>query len=157
LTGHPVNEQYHRTGQTPEGLPVGPRSEFWLGTDDLGRDLFVRIGYGLRLSLLVAVVSTLLGVVLGVIAGLVAGYVGGVVHTIVPRLVDVALALPFLLFAISLVSVAGPSVVLTIGLIAIFGWASVARIVRGQVLSARENEYVDAARSVGAKSTRIMF
>jgi ABC-type dipeptide/oligopeptide/nickel transport system permease subunit len=106
---------------------------------------------------LVGVVSTLLAVAVGVVAGLVAGYVGGVVDTVLARLIDVALALPFLLFAISLVSVAGPSVLLMVGLIALFGWATVARIVRGQVLAARQSEYVEAARSLGAKSSRIMF
>jgi oligopeptide/dipeptide ABC transporter ATP-binding protein len=157
LMGHPPNEQYHQTGQTPEGLPVGPRGEFWFGTDNLGRDLLVRIGYGLRLSLFVAVLSTLGAVTIGMIVGLMSGYFGGIVDTVLARFADVVLALPFLLFAISLVSVAGQSLPLIIVLIAMFSWASVARIVRGQVLSIRAKEYVEAARSLGSSDSRIMF
>jgi peptide/nickel transport system ATP-binding protein len=156
VIGHPPNEQYHLTGQTPEGLPVGPRAAFWLGTDDLGRDLLVRIGYGLRLSLLIGVVATLVTVAIGVVVGLVAGYLGGRADTALARLMDVVLAFPFLLFAISLVSVEGRSVRITIIVIALFSWASMARIVRGQVLSIREKDYIEAARSLGAGDTRIM-
>jgi peptide/nickel transport system permease protein len=157
LVGHPPNEQYHQEGQTAAGLPVGPRQEFILGTDDLGRDLLVRIGYGLRLSLVVAVVATALAVVIGVAVGLAAGYLGGVVDILLARLIDVLLALPFLLVAIAFVSLRGPSLELTILLIALFSWASMARLVRGQVLSIREKEYVEAARSLGASDRRIMW
>ena len=154
--GHPANEQYHSTGQTASGLPVSPRGEFWLGTDDLGRDLLVRIGYGLRVSLLVGLVATLATVLIGVVVGLAAGYLGGVVDTLLARLMDVVLAFPFLLLAISMVSLVGPSIRTVIVLIALLGWASVARIVRGQVLTIKQKEYVEAARSVGAGDVRIM-
>jgi oligopeptide/dipeptide ABC transporter ATP-binding protein len=157
LTGHPANEQFHQTGQTPEGLPVGPRGEFWLGTDDLGRDLLVRIGYGLRLSLLVGIVAAVVTVAIGVLVGLAAGYLGGLTDTLLARLMDVVLAFPILLLAISMVSVLGPSLRLVILLIVLFSWASVARIVRGQVLSIRETEYVEAARAVGSSGGRIML
>src|SRR5664280_767493 len=104
ITGHPPNEQYRQIGLTPDGLPMGPSSQFWMGTDDLGRDIFVRIAYGARVSLLV-----------------------GVVATVLARLVDVVLCVPFLLVAIALVSITGPSLSITIFVIGFFSWASVAR------------------------------
>jgi peptide/nickel transport system permease protein len=157
LTGHPPNEQYRQIGLTADGLPKGPTSQFWLGTDDLGRDIFVRIAYGARVSLLVGVVATGIAVAIGVIVGLAAGFFGGLVDTVLARLVDVILCVPFLLVAIALVSITGPSLSITIFVIGFFSWASVARIVRGQVLSLREREFVEAARSLGASDSRIMF
>ena len=157
LTGHPPNEQYRQIGLTPDGLPKGPTGQFLLGTDDLGRDILVRIAYGARVSLLVGVVSTGIAVALGVVIGLAAGFFGGIVDTVLARLVDVALTMPFLLVAIALVSITGPSLTITILVIGFFSWASVARIVRGQVLSLREREFVEAARSLGASDPRIMF
>jgi len=155
--GHDPDTQFRKTGLTEDGLPEGPSGEFWLGTDDLGRDLFVRIVYGARISLLVGVVSTLLTIVVGVLVGLAAGYYGGIIDTLLARAVDVVLSLPFILFAVSLVSVTGPSLWVAITVIALFSWAAVARIVRGQVLSIREKEYVEAARSLGSSDTRIML
>jgi len=157
ITGHPPNEQYRETGLTADGLPKGPTGEFVLGTDDLGRDILVRIAYGARISLLVGVASTTLTVVIGVVIGLAAGFLGGIVDTVLARLIDVVLSVPFLLVAIALVSVTGPSLTITVLVIAFFSWASVARIVRGQVLSLREREFVEAARSLGASNSRIMF
>jgi ABC-type dipeptide/oligopeptide/nickel transport system permease subunit len=157
VTGHPPNEQYRQIGLTPDGLPKGPTSAFWMGTDDLGRDIFVRIAYGARISLLVGVVATGIAVAIGVVVGLAAGFFGGLVDTVLARLVDVVLCVPFLLVAIALVSITGPSLSITILVIGFFSWASVARIVRGQVLSLREREFVEAARSLGASDPRIMF
>jgi ABC-type dipeptide/oligopeptide/nickel transport system permease subunit len=157
ITGHPPNEQYRAVGLTPDGLPRGPNSTFWLGTDDLGRDVLVRIAYGARVSLLVGVLATAITVAVGIVLGLAAGFLGGIVDTILARLIDVVLSVPFLLVAIALVSVTGPSLTITVLVIGFFSWASVARIVRGQVLSLREREFVEAARSLGAGDTRIMF
>jgi len=157
LTGHPPNEQYRQIGLTPDGLPKGPSGQFWMGTDDLGRDIFVRVAYGARVSLLVGVVATGIAVAIGVIVGLAAGFFGGLVDTVLARLVDVILCVPFLLVAIALVSITGPGLSITILVIGFFSWASVARIVRGQVLSLREREFVEAARSLGASDRRIMF
>jgi peptide/nickel transport system permease protein len=86
-----------------------------------------------------------------------AGFLGGIVDTVLARLIDVVLSVPFLLVAIALVSVTGPSLTITVLVIGFFSWASVARIVRGQVLSLREREFVEAARSLGASDRRIMF
>ena len=157
-TGHGVLEQFPDTGRTVDGLPVGPSSTFLLGTDELGRDLLVRIAYGARISLLVGVLATVLAVIIGVVIGLAAGYLGTIVDSTLARLIDVMLSIPFLLFAISLASVFHPG--LTIGIsrpgdLQLVG--AVARIVRGQVLSIREREYIEAARSLGAGPGRIMF
>jgi peptide/nickel transport system permease protein len=156
-TGHPPNEQYHSIGLSVNGLPKAPSGTFWLGTDDLGRDVLVRIAYGARISLLVGVVATMITVAIGVVVGLAAGFLGGLVDTALARLIDVVLSVPFLLVAVALVSITGPSLTVTILVIGFFSWASVARIVRGQVLSLREREFVEAARSLGAGSSRIMF
>jgi peptide/nickel transport system permease protein len=157
ITGHPPNQQYRDTGLSPAGLPMPPSHEFWLGTDDLGRDILVRIAYGARISLLVGVVATGLAVGGGVVVGLVSGFFGGWIDSVLARIVDVALSLPFLLLAIALVSITGPSLTVTILVIGFFSWASVARIVRGQVFSIREREYILAARAVGVRPLRIMF
>ena len=157
ITGHGPNEQFRQTGLSPDGLPVAPNHEFWLGTDDLGRDILVRLVYGARVSLVVGVAATALTVVVGVIVGLAAGFLGGIADTVLARLVDVVLSVPFLLVAIALVSVTGPSLSITVLVIGFFSWASVARIVRGQVLSIREREYVEAAHSLGAGDVRIML
>ncbi|MDA8314100.1 MAG: ABC transporter permease [Actinomycetota bacterium] len=129
----------------------------------------MRIAYGARVSLLVGVLATLMTVTIGAALGLVAGYFGKVVDTLIARAVDVMLSIPFLLFAIALASVVSvtplhlgpfslskgiPIVVLVIG---IFSWATVARIVRGQVIAIRSREYIEAARALGASSWRIII
>jgi len=156
IVGHGPNTQYLHTGLTPQGLPRPPSGAFIFGTDDLGRDVFVRTIYGARISLLVGAASSLSAVTVGVAVGLLAGYFGGIVDIVLARLVDVVLSLPFLLAAIALEVVVGPSLLVSIFVIAFFSWAAVARIVRGQTLSIRQNEFVEAARSLGASDLRIM-
>ena len=157
LTGHGPNEEFQTLGLTPEGLPRPPSRTFLFGTDDLGRDVLVRVVYGARISLLSGVLASSVAVALGVVVGLAGGYFGGIVDTILARLMDVVLSFPFLLFAIALVSITGPGLWVSIFVIAFFSWASVGRVVRGQTLSLREREYVEAARSLGAGDLRIMF
>jgi peptide/nickel transport system permease protein len=157
ITGHGVYQQFRETGLSPEGQPVGPGSTFLMGTDDQGRDIMVRIAYGARISLIVGVAGTALTVIIATIVGLAAGYFGKIVDTVLARLIDVLLAFPFLLLAIALVSIIGPGLSVVIIVIGFFGWAAVARIVRGQVLSIREKEYIEAARALGAGPWRIMF
>lgn len=160
ITGHGVNQQFRQAGLTPDGLPKGPTGKFLFGSDDQGRDILVRIAYGGRVSLFIGVVVTLIVVAIGAVLGLAAGYMGGLVDTLISRLIDVVLSLPYLVFAVSLVSVGflgGPGEPIIIFVIAVFSWAAIARVVRGQVLSIREKEYVEAARSLGASSWRIMF
>lgn len=157
ITGHERDTQYRDTGQTIDGLPVGPNSEFWLGADDLGRDLLVRIAYGTRISLLIGVLVTLVALIAGTVIGILAGYYGGKVDTFISRVIDVMLGFPFLVTAIALVAIFTPSLWITAVVILIFTWAPVARIVRGQVLSVREKEFVEAGHSLGANDFRIMF
>jgi peptide/nickel transport system permease protein len=168
ILGHGVYQQFRGTnpaGLSPTGQPAGPGSAFWLGTDDQGRDLFVRIAYGARISLFVGVVATAVTVAGGLVLGLAAGYFGGFVDSLIARFFDWLLAIPFLLLAISLISVVNvhpigplrPGLPVVIVVLGFFGWAAVGRIVRGQVLSIREKEYIEAARALGARPWRIMF
>jgi peptide/nickel transport system permease protein len=157
LAGHGVDEQFRQEALTPAGQPKGPTAHFWFGSDDLGRDILVRIAYGARISLLIGVLSTLIAVVIGVTIGIVAGYVGGLVDTVISRFVDVVLSMPFVLFAVALVALTGPSITVEIAVISFFSFSAVARIVRGQTLSVRTREFVEAAHSLGASDLRIMF
>ena len=158
ITGHGPNQQFTApVGLTVDGQPLGPSSHFWLGTDTLGRDVLVRIAYGARVSLIVGVLASVISVAIGALVGLAAGYLGGLTDTFLARLMDLLLAVPFLLLAISLVTVIGPGLVVLLIVIGFLGWASVGRIIRGQVLTIREKEYVEAARSLGAGPWRIMF
>jgi peptide/nickel transport system permease protein len=143
-------------GISPDGLPVGPNAHHLLGTDNLGRDILVRTLYGARISLLVGVLATLAATVLGVVVGLPAGYFGGAVDVVLARTMDVVLSFPFLLFAIALVSIVGPSLTISVVVIAFFSWAAIGRIVRGQTLSIVQQEYVEAGHSLGANDLRIM-
>jgi ABC-type dipeptide/oligopeptide/nickel transport system permease subunit len=157
IVGHGPNQEFSQIGLSSIGQPKAPSSTFLLGTDDQGRDIMVRIAYGARISLIVGVLATALTVAVGALVGLVAGYFGGLTDSILARFMDWLLAIPFLLFAISLVSIIGAGLTVVIIVIGFFGWASVGRIVRGQVLSIKEREFVEAARALGAGPWRIMF
>ncbi len=157
LAGHGSGDQYPYLALNGYGLPIGPSRTFLFGADDLGRDVLVRVAYGARISLIAGVVASGLAVIVGAIVGMVAGYFGTVVDTALSRFMDVILSFPLLLFAIALVSIVGPSLTVTIAVIAFFSWAVVGRIIRGQTLSLREKEFVEAARSLGASDLRIMF
>jgi peptide/nickel transport system permease protein len=157
LVGHGPFEQFPYTALNGYGLPVGPGRTFLFGADDLGRDVLVRTAYGARISLIAGVVASGVAVIIGGVVGMVAGYYGTVVDTALSRFMDVILSFPLLLFAIALVSIVGPSLTVTIAVIAFFSWAVVGRIIRGQTLSLREKEFVEAARSLGSSDLRIMF
>jgi peptide/nickel transport system permease protein len=158
ITHHPPNIAYPNQGENEAGLPVAPGTAgFWLGTDGTGRDLFIRILYGARISLFVGVVTTAIGTVAGVTVGLMAGYFGGVIDAVLARFTDAVLAFPYIVLALALAVVLGPSLTVIIGVISFFAWAGIARIVRGQTLSIKEKEYIEAARSLGAGPFRIMF
>ncbi|TDV54872.1 ABC transporter permease [Actinophytocola oryzae] len=157
LVGYSPTDQDRTGGISPDGLPMPPSVHHWLGTDNLGRDILVRIVYGSQVSLAVGVGAAVVAVLVGVVVGMCAGYLGPTVDSVLARLMDVVLSFPFLLFAIALVTVAGPSELIEVAVIAFFSWAAVGRIVRGQTLAIREKEYVEAARSLGAGPLRIML
>jgi peptide/nickel transport system permease protein len=158
ITGHPVDQPYTALGQDSFGNPVGPGVHgFLIGTDNIGRDLLVRIAYGARISLFIGLLTTAIAAIAGVTLGLVAGYFGGVVDAILARFFDAALAFPVIILALALASVFRPSLTIVIGVISFFSWAGISRIVRGQTLSLKEKEYVEAAKSLGAGPWRIMF
>lgn len=170
-TGHPPNEQYvngltidgiplppmsHEVG--PDGLTPNPHGEFFiLGTDKLGRDVFVRLLYGARISLFVAFTATSLALLIGVVLGLVAGYYRGVGDAIISRGIETAMAFPALLFAVGLAAVIGAGLANVIVVITIFSWYYPARLVRSAVLSLRQSQFVEAAHMVGASHRRVMF
>ncbi|HEY1331852.1 MAG TPA: ABC transporter permease [Actinomycetota bacterium] len=222
---HGPNEPFIFSGTAPDGIPYGPSSSFWFGHDTLGRDVFVRVLYGARTSLIVAVVATGIAMIIGVILGLMAGYYRGAVDTMVSRTIDVMMSLPILLLAIGLAAVCGsdrqgclggsmqwpsgpastamwfvalllvilgamqwsrgkaarggfiiflglfaallhfpvplpsisPGLPLVIFIIAFVNWTYIARIIRGQVLSLREKEFVESSYATGASDWRIML
>ena len=152
------------------GVPLlGPSKVAYFGVDTLGRDVFIRTLYGARTSLKVSFIGTGASLIIGIFLGLIAGFVGGKVDTFISRTIDIVLSLPLLLMAIA-ISVACTSVItgclggllkqgtgIVIFIIALFGWPYVARIVRGQTLSLREREFVEAARATGYGNFHIMF
>ncbi|MFE5091758.1 ABC transporter permease [Streptomyces sp. NPDC056638] len=172
LLGHPPND-FHQDKLDPlTNLPTGPlggvSGDFLFGVEpNKGRDIFSRIVYGARISLLVAFLAALLAVALGALFGIIAGYFGGWVDAVISRVMDVLLSFPQLLFIISLVSVlpddllgltgSGVRIAVLVAVIGFFGWPYVGRIVRGQTLSLREREYVEAARSLGGGRAHILF
>ena len=170
LVGHGPNELFGDEMLTPDiGLPKGPNADFWFGGDSVGRDVFVRVVYGARTSLTVAIVATGVATVIGVTLGMTAGFRGGKTDTFVSRVIDIVLSMPLLVVAIGVASVCSvssngclggllqPGLSLVIGVIALFTWPNMARLVRGQTLTLREREFIEAARSLGARIPRIMF
>jgi ABC-type dipeptide/oligopeptide/nickel transport system permease subunit len=169
ITGHPQNEPY-LTEMTDEfGLPKGPNGNFYFGADAAGRDLFVRTISGARTSLIVGIVASGIAVFIGVVVGLLAGYFGGYADTLLSRGADVMLAVPVLLVSIGIVAacsttkegclggVVQPGLTIVIAVIVLFSWPYVARVVRGNTLSLREKDFVEASRSLGAGNLRIIF
>ncbi|HEY8824327.1 MAG TPA: nickel transporter permease [Candidatus Limnocylindria bacterium] len=134
-----------------------PSSEHWLGTDSLGRDIASRILFGARISLIIGVVVVTSAGVVGTAIGLVAGYAGGLVDEALMRLTEVFLAFPALILAMAIAGALGPSLTNAIIAIAAVTWAVYARLTRGQILSLRRREFVEAARAIGATRTRIIL
>ena len=176
LVGHPVGAQYVFEMTTPGGVPLGPTTSneagvFLFGADGTARDLFVRVLYGAQTSLIVALTATGIELLLGVTLGIMAGFYRGKVDSFISGLIDIFFALPVLLLMLGIVGACGaqppgqeclggllkPGRGLVAFVIGVFGWPYIARIVRGQVLSLREKEFVEASRSLGASNGRIMF
>jgi peptide/nickel transport system permease protein len=137
--------------------PTPPGAPFYLGTDDLGRDVLSRLLYGARISLLVGLVAMVVTMAIGTAIGLAAGYYGGIVDTVLMRFTDVMLAFPGLLLAVALVAVLRPSVWTIFVVIGLVSWTGVARVVRSETLSLRERDFVIAARAMGAGGGRIVL
>ena len=134
-----------------------PSAEHLMGTDELGRDFYSRLTYGARVSLFVGIVGTAAGVFCGTIIGLISGFFGGQTDTLVMRVIDVMYAFPGIVLAILVVAVMGPSLFNLIIVLAIWATPTLSRIVRGNVLSLMEQDYVQAALAIGASRKRIMF
>ncbi len=142
-----------------DAMSIAPsfvNAHFW-GTDDAGRDLLVRCLIGGRVSLTVGLLATISSVTLGIVWGATAGFVGGKVDAFMMRIVDMMYAIPYLLIAILLVTILGREFYLVVLTITVFSWMDMARVVRGQTLSLRSKEYVEAARSIGVSTPRIIF
>jgi len=135
----------------------GGDSTHWLGTDNLGRDVYSRMLYGARISLFVAAVAVAFGLVMGTLTGVVAGYYGGMVDEVLMRLVDLWSSLPFLLIALIVAISVGPSLGMVIALLAVSSWSAGSRNIRGEVLSLRNREYVQMARVMNASDIRIIL
>jgi peptide/nickel transport system permease protein len=134
-----------------------PSSAHPFGTDKLGRDILSRVVYGARVSLLVGVVAVAIMLILGLIAGAIAAYYGGLWDSIIMRTADVFFAFPYVLFAVALIAILGKGLYNVFIAIGVLGWPTIARVFRSSILSVKENEYVDAARSMGASTRRILF
>ena len=135
---------------------AGPTGLHWFGLDELGRDIFARILSGARISLMVGLIVVGVSASIGIVLGAIAGYFGGRIDEAISRVIDILLAFPGLLLAIALVAVLGPSLVNVVLALSLIGWVGYARLVRGQVLRAREFEFVQAARALGATTPRIL-
>jgi ABC-type dipeptide/oligopeptide/nickel transport system permease subunit len=134
-----------------------PSAAHWLGTDTFGRDIACRLLYGARFSLEVSVLSRIIAIIIGTLFGLCAGYFGGKLDNLIMRLADVTLAFPGLLLLIAVMAAVGPSMVALFIALGVVGWANVARLVRAQVLSLKEREFVLAVRSLGARHAKVIF
>lgn len=166
VTGHGKNEVFLDRLDS-FGIPTGPQGDFWFGLDTAGRDMFVRVVFGARTSLVIAFFATGLATLIGVLLGLLAGFYRGKVDTVISRTVDVWLSLPVLLLALGLAAACGlqpclggliqPGLLVVSLIIGLFNWPYICRIVRGQVLSLREKEFTEAARALGSTNRRIML
>lgn len=135
---------------------VPPNSTHWFGTDDLGRDMFTRILYGSRVSLMVGLLATTVSMLIGVTYGAVSGFLGGKVDSYMMRFLEVLYAMPFTFFVIILMVIFGRNIYLMFIALGAIQWLTMARIVRGQVISLKKMEYIEAARSMGVRSFHIV-
>lgn len=139
---------------TEQNLP--PSSKYWFGTDDLGRDVFIRTCYGARISLFVGLMAALIDFIIGVVYGGLSGYKGGRTDNLMMRFVEILYGLPYLLVVILVMVVIGPGLTTIILALSITGWVGMARIVRGQVLQIKNYEFVLASKTFGTKTARII-
>jgi len=149
---------YHPNDDLFSGMRgAGPSAEHWMGNDHLTRDLLSRVIYGTRIALIVGIVSSLISIVIGVVVGAVAGYFGGWVDEVLSFLIDALMAFPLIALLIVLAAVMGPSLTTTIVVIGATVWARYARVVRAEVMSLRQRDFVTAARALGSFDRRIIW
>ena len=153
----PVFSAYSYEEQNLSNMFAPPGAVHWFGTDQLGRDLLVRLLYGGRISLGVGLCATFVALTIGVVYGAIAGYAGGRTDAVMMRLVDIIYALPFTIFVILLMVFLGRNIVLLFVAIGAVEWLTMARIVRGQVMALKKMEFIEAARSLGYGNRRIIF
>ena len=134
-----------------------PSSQFWFGTDELGRDLFTRVWWGARISLFVGIMASLIDLVVGVLYGSIAGSIGGKVDEMMMRIIDMLYSIPYLLVVILLMLIIESGITTIILALTIIGWVSMARIVRGQILQLKQLDFVKAAEAIGASRSRILM
>jgi ABC-type dipeptide/oligopeptide/nickel transport system permease subunit len=146
-----------RPGGRTSDFRSGPSGEYWFGTDTIGRDLFSRVVYGARVSLKIGVAATTIALVIGLILGSVAGFFGGIVESIIMRITDIFLAIPYIVLAVAVAAVFGRSENAIILVLGFTGWLAVCRIVRSSFLQLKQLEYVEAATALGFGRARIMF
>jgi peptide/nickel transport system permease protein len=156
ISPHEPNEQ-HFDGLTIEGAPLGPNSEFLLGTDLLGRDLLARILHGARTSLIIGIVANGLALLIGTIIGVTAGYYRGWIGTMLMRFTDLMMAFPALLLAICLAAIFQPSLWIVAMVIALVNWVQTSRVIYTETTSLAERDFVAAEKTLGASSGRILF
>ena len=153
----PVVAPYDPLGQNLDQDLIPRSREHWLGTDKLGRDILSRIIYGGRISLLVGITTVALSLAIGVVIGSLSGYFGGWIDQMLMRLVDILMAFPGILLAIAFTAVLGPGLNHVILALCLIGWTGYARLVRGEILSLRERDFIQAARSLGCRPKRIIL
>ena len=156
LTGYDPNEQFF-DGLTLEGAPLPPNATYWLGTDLLGRDLLTRILFGARTSLIIGIVANGVALFIGTLVGITAGYFRGWIGSALMRFTDLMMAFPALLLAICLAAVFQPSLWIVAMVIALVNWVQTARVIYTETSSLAEREFIDAERTIGASTARILF
>ena len=156
VTPYDPHEQFF-DGLTLEGAPLPPNKRFPLGTDLLGRDLYTRLVYGARTSLIIGIAANAAAVLVGTLLGIIAGYLGGWVGNAIMRFTDLMMAFPALLLAIALASILTPSLWIVAMVIALVNWVQTARVIYTQTLSIAEQEFIQAARALGATPIRILW
>jgi peptide/nickel transport system permease protein len=163
LAPYPPTEMHLQDRFRPPAWSAGGDSRYLLGTDQLGRDLLSRMMYGARISLLLGVLGVVVSIVVGVALGLVSGYMGGRVDALISRMLDTFMAIPFIILAMAVLAVIGPrgsnlaGIISLIAVLGLTGWVTFTRVVRGEVLTIKFREYVEAARCIGQTNTKILL